>query len=522
MSVRRVNIIYAVASHDAGGAELLSSYIIKNKLTCRYSLSGPAVEIFRRKLGTFENMSLNQTIETSQQLICGTSWESTHEIEAIGIAREQAIPSSAFLDHWYNYSERFTRGGNSILPDQIIVTDSLAMKKARRAFPAIPIIKITNPYLSELKKEISRLHRKIRKRNEEGVHILYVCEPTSAHAKAQHGDPNFWGYTEKDALKYTLDNIFRIYDKISIFTLRPHPSDPPGKYDSIIKKSALPISYATSSSLSENIANADVVIGCNSMALVVSLLTKKKTICSIPPIGPNCLLPFPKIIMMRDMIKNKTAPQIKKTTKKTYRTEQEEFWAGEFCLDYIKRNENQHKLASKIQMFVKALDGLNGLDSCIEFGANIGLNFRALQLLCPKQEQFGVEINREAARQLCEVIPPENVYTTSILDFNVTRTWDLVLIAGVLIHINPDVLPIVYEKLVSATKRYMLIADYYNPTPVTVPYRGHPDVLFKRDFAGEIMEKFPEMKLVNYGFLYHRDPLFPHDDITWFLMEKRK
>jgi len=28
------------------------------------------------------------------------------------------------------------------------------------------------------------------------------------------------------------------------------------------------------------------------------------------------------------------------------------------------------------------------------------------------------------------------------------------------------------------------------------------------------------MQLVDYGFAYRRDPNFPQDDITWFLMEK--
>jgi spore coat polysaccharide biosynthesis protein SpsF len=28
--------------------------------------------------------------------------------------------------------------------------------------------------------------------------------------------------------------------------------------------------------------------------------------------------------------------------------------------------------------------------------------------------------------------------------------------------------------------------------------------------------------LVDYGFAYHRDPNFPQDDITWFLLEKRR
>ena len=101
-----------------------------------------------------------------------------------------------------------------------------------------------------------------------------------------------------------------------------------------------------------------------------------------------------------------------------------------------------------------------------------------------------------------------------------TRKWDLVLIKGVLIHINPDQLNQVYDKLVSSTSRYLMVAEYYNPVPQSIPYRGHNERLFKRDFAGEIMDQYPEMKLIDYVFIYRRDPSFPQDDITWFLMEK--
>ena len=29
-----------------------------------------------------------------------------------------------------------------------------------------------------------------------------------------------------------------------------------------------------------------------------------------------------------------------------------------------------------------------------------------------------------------------------------------------------------------------------------------------------------KLKLIDYGFIYHRDNSFPKDDITWFLLEK--
>ncbi len=204
-----------------------------------------------------------------------------------------------------------------------------------------------------------------------------------------------------------------------------------------------------------------------------------------------------------------------------FKTEQEAFWAGNFGTEYIQRNQGDGLLASNLHFFVKALRGARGIKSSIEFGANIGMNLKALNLLHPGIDAHAIEINAEAAKQLGMVIPPANVYNTSILDFTPARNWDLTLIKGVLIHINPEVLPQVYDKLVASTGRYLMVAEYYNPAPVAIPYRGHSDRLFKRDFAGEIMDRYPQLQLVDYGFAYHRDPNVPQDDITWFLMEKR-
>ena len=72
------------------------------------------------------------------------------------------------------------------------------------------------------------------------------------------------------------------------------------------------------------------------------------------------------------------------------------------------------------------------------------------------------------------------------------------------------------------TKKYICIVEYYNPTPVEVIYRGHKGKLFKRDFAGEMLDKYRNLKLINYGFVYKRDNNFPYDDINWFLLEKKK
>lgn len=205
----------------------------------------------------------------------------------------------------------------------------------------------------------------------------------------------------------------------------------------------------------------------------------------------------------------------------TFKTEQEAFWAGEFGNDYIDRNQGEALLAANLDFFSKALRDTRGIQSCIEFGANIGMNLKAIKLLYPKINASAIEINATAANKLRQVIDLENIHNTSILDFEQSQMYDLTLIKGVLIHINPDELTQVYDKLVASCKRYLLVAEYYNPTPMTIPYRGHSDRLFKRDFAGEIMDRHPQFRLLDYGFAYRRDPNFPQDDITWFLMEKQ-
>ena len=209
------------------------------------------------------------------------------------------------------------------------------------------------------------------------------------------------------------------------------------------------------------------------------------------------------------------------SSKSNYTTPQEEFWAGQFGTGYIGRNDGQELLASNLNFLTKALKQAGKISSCVELGANIGMNLKALQLLYPRVKLKGAEINPDAAKLLGDLIGKNNVYKGSIFDYPIIDQVDLSLIKGVLIHINPEMLSAVYEKLYQASNRYVLVCEYYNPSPIAIPYRGHTDRLFKRDFAGEMLDMYSDLILADYGFAYHRDPAFPQDDINWFLMEKR-
>lgn len=203
-----------------------------------------------------------------------------------------------------------------------------------------------------------------------------------------------------------------------------------------------------------------------------------------------------------------------------YSTDQEEFWAGNFGDEYIERNKSKELLASNLNFFSKALKNANKPKSCIEFGSNVGMNLKALKLLYPEILLKGIEINVKACKELENIIGKENVFNKSIFDIDNIEKSDLSLIKGVLIHINPEKLQEVYQKIYDACSRYILIAEYYNPNPITINYRGHENRLFKRDFAGEFLDKFNDVSLVDYGFSYRRDRSFPQDDITWFLIKK--
>ena len=202
-----------------------------------------------------------------------------------------------------------------------------------------------------------------------------------------------------------------------------------------------------------------------------------------------------------------------------FSTDQERFWFEEFGNEYTDRNQSKKLLASNTALFSKILNSTKNVNSVMEIGANVGLNLLALRNLVPDISLSAIEINNYACNAL-KKLDNIRVYNQSILDFESQDKYDFVLSKGVLIHLNPEKLQKVYDLMYKLSNKYICVVEYYNPTPVALNYRGHTDRLFKRNFAGEILDKFKDVSLVDYGFAYHRDKYFPQDDVTWFLLEK--
>ncbi len=291
----------AAVSHDAGGAEILSSYVRRSGLECLFVLAGPARKIFERKLGEVNAVPLDEALLRADSILCGTSWPSSFEWNAMKQARVCGKRSVAILDHWMNYGVRFTREGETCLPDELWVGDAEAEKLARSVFPTTKLTLVENPYFLDIREELAGA-RGARNVGGARLAVLYVCEPKSAQGPHSAGATRQCGYSEVEALRYFLRHLAALGKPVESIVIRPHPSEAPDKYDWALREFDLPISRGGKEPLCSEIGACDVVVGCESMALVIGLLAGKRVITSIPPGGLDCILPQPQIESLRRLV----------------------------------------------------------------------------------------------------------------------------------------------------------------------------------------------------------------------------
>tara|TARA_Y100001968_G_C19442894_1_gene763573 strand:+ start:2865 stop:3782 length:918 start_codon:yes stop_codon:yes gene_type:complete len=294
--------IIGIVAHDAGGSEVLSHWVSQNidQANFKYLLDGPAINIFKKNLKReffLNQKNIEPFIEECDSFICATSWKSDLEKKIIKEAAKKKKRVASVLDHWINYRERFLLNGDIYLPNEIWVCDKYALDIASRSFPDMKLKLIKNPYLESLKKRIKSVKRKSNKIKNRRV--LYVCEPIAEHSQIQYGDQNFLGYDENSAIRYFFENINLLnidFDKILI---RPHPSESVDKYKWVKGEFRnFDISIEAESELLEEIVNSEIVVGCESMAMVVALEVNKRVFTSIPPNGRECVLPHKSIKSM--------------------------------------------------------------------------------------------------------------------------------------------------------------------------------------------------------------------------------
>jgi pseudaminic acid biosynthesis-associated methylase len=203
-----------------------------------------------------------------------------------------------------------------------------------------------------------------------------------------------------------------------------------------------------------------------------------------------------------------------------FNSEQEKFWAKSYASEYIKKNsEFDHILGA--EAWKNILSRTQGeVKNYLECGCNIGRNITQISLAFPESKPSIIEISDLAYKFCISQHNFVNTYHGSILNSNFDKCFDLVFTMGVLIHINPQQLLENMAKIFSYSNKYILIGEYFNPSPVAIDYQGESDKLFKRDFGKLFIENF-EVELIDHGFLwsYVWGPA-GFDDITWWLFKK--
>jgi pseudaminic acid biosynthesis-associated methylase len=194
--------------------------------------------------------------------------------------------------------------------------------------------------------------------------------------------------------------------------------------------------------------------------------------------------------------------------------ENAEVSAGEFRNAYDKRLDS--RVPADTQLFARILDRTQNVQSVIEFGAGQGDNLLAIRRLLPDARLTGVEVNADACAKLAKL--DIHAVNANLLDYVPLTAWDLVLTKGLLIDIPPAQLELAFGVLYRSSRRYICIAECYNPLPETIEFRGYARPPFRRDFAGEMIDMFPDLELVSCGFAYN-PRLRQQDSITWFLLE---
>ena len=278
----------ALISRDAGGAEFISRYVKNNKKKFCIAASGPAVGVFKKNFSKYKNLSVEKAILMSDLVLCSTGTSSDYEKRAMYLAKKHKKKTIAYIDHWVQYRERFLINNKIIRPDEIWVSDTYALLLAKKK--NLKNIKIKgNPLLADFKRFKKRFKKK------PSNNILFLSEPVSKHLRSN--------YDEFKCIKYFIKNLKYLdfdYNKILI---RPHPSETVKKFNKI-KKISKKILISKKNNIFYDILNSKIIVGINSIALLLGLIGNKKVISCIP--GKKiCELPHKGIIDFRNFLNEK-------------------------------------------------------------------------------------------------------------------------------------------------------------------------------------------------------------------------
>lgn len=292
--MNRDGLKMAIVAHDAGAANHIIHWYLSGDLDgyiLNLFLYGPA-KIIADNLGVpCKDEGFCEGIDQCDVLLSGTGWATDIERKAVHYAIKQNKTVYSVFDHWENYQTRLLFRGEMLKPTQIWVTDRYAREMVDNFFVDIACIIKKNRYLDYISRGVSLSDK------QPGITIVtFVMEPIRDRWPEINGIGEFVSFDYFMRLSGTLTEDFL---QIAI---RPHPSDPKGKYAHLERSSeAFSITVESDIPLEEQLSGSDLVVGIQSYALVIALAAGKKVMSAIPEYAPTCSLPHEGIIHLKEL-----------------------------------------------------------------------------------------------------------------------------------------------------------------------------------------------------------------------------
>jgi pseudaminic acid biosynthesis-associated methylase len=207
-----------------------------------------------------------------------------------------------------------------------------------------------------------------------------------------------------------------------------------------------------------------------------------------------------------------------------------DLWRGDFGDAYAERSPaTSEEVERRVLLWRRVFASIDFEDrplSFLDVGAGMGANIGAIEAIYRRAatvpDIWAIEPNQKARASL---IRSYKFGEGRLMDGTAAKidlpdgAVDLVYTYGVLIHIGDSDLGASMNEIYRCSKRWIFCAEYFNPDPVSIAYRGEHHALFKRDYGSLWLDKF-NLNVCGYGFEWKR--MTGLDNVTWWLFQKVK
>jgi hypothetical protein len=246
----------------------LSSDVVIN-----YCLTGPAIQIFKKKSLNINNNSELVKIMNSDLILTGTGWETDLEYLALENSKKINTPCYVVLDHFQHFRSRFMKKDREcIFPDKIIVTNLYTLHVVKNEIPEVPVIYTSDIYIEALLKNNTFSSDNLKLKKSE---ILYLSDGQPYNQKSE--------FSQASQLMKIVNNYTQIVKFIgkefSTVSIKPHPADLNGN-KAPTKLGEINFEEVNGS-LETLINNSVLVIGTDSLAMYAAMRLGARTLTVI-------------------------------------------------------------------------------------------------------------------------------------------------------------------------------------------------------------------------------------------------